>query len=57
MDKKNEFEFWYILLIPISVYMLPTIIASNKIHINQLPIMILNILLGWTVIGWIVALV
>ena len=39
------------------MYFLPTIIAVKRAKVNLLPIMAVNILLGWSVIGWIVALV
>jgi hypothetical protein len=39
------------------VYMLPTIIASKRRHRNQNAIAILNILFGWTFVGWVIALV
>jgi hypothetical protein len=39
----------------LSLYFLPSIIGRNKR--NFAAIFLLNLLLGWTVIGWIVALV
>jgi uncharacterized membrane protein YqaE (UPF0057 family) len=36
-------------------YFIPTIVGRNKRHATA--ICVLNILLGWTVIGWIVAMV
>ncbi len=41
----------------IGIYILPTIVAYNRKHNNRLAICILNILGGWFVVGWIVALV
>lgn len=38
-------------------YFLPTMIALARQHQNGLAIFILNLLLGWTMFGWIVALV
>ena len=43
--------------ISITVFMLPTIVAALKHKKTIKPILVLNILGGWTVIGWIVALV
>ena len=40
-----------------ALYILPTIIASNVKHHNAAAIFILNLLLGWTVLGWIAALI
>ena len=39
----------------IPVYFLPTIVAVSRKMKNIAPIVIVNLLLGWTVIGWIVA--
>jgi hypothetical protein len=33
------------------LYFLPTIVASNRGH-SVAPILLLNLFLGWTVIGW-----
>ena len=39
------------------IYFTPTIIAAVRRHHNILAIFLINFLLGWTVIGWIGALV
>jgi hypothetical protein len=39
------------------LYFLPTIIAYNREHHNRLAIFLLNLFLGWTVLGWVAALV
>ncbi len=39
------------------VYMLPTFVAERRKHHQLLAIGVLNLLLGWTVIGWVVCLV
>ena len=39
------------------MYMLPTVVAWRRGHRNTLAIAALNILTGWTVIGWVVTLV
>jgi hypothetical protein len=44
-----------VLFITLSIYFLPTIIGRRK-H-NSTSIFLLNLLLGWTFIGWIVALI
>ena len=41
----------------IAFYFLPTIIAVNRRHHQRTPIVLVNTLLGWTVIGWFVALI
>jgi hypothetical protein len=38
------------------VYLLPAFIATRRKHPNVAPIIIVNIFLGWTFLGWIVAL-
>lgn len=37
------------------VYFLPTIIANNRRPPNFYSIVLLNVLLGWTIVGWLVA--
>ena len=43
------------IVITLVIYFIPTICASEKK--NFASIFALNVLLGWTIIGWIVALV
>jgi Na+/H+ antiporter NhaB len=38
-------------------YSLPAIIAWVRAHYNRVAFLALNLLLGWTVVGWIVSLV
>lgn len=40
-----------------ALYFLPLIVAYCRDHPNTLGIAILNIMLGWTLIGWVVALI
>lgn len=44
-------------LVFLALYFLPTIIAYHRRHRNLLAILILNIFLGWTLLGWVGALV
>ena len=44
-------------LVVIAIGLLPTIIAFARKHYNAIAITVVNILLGWTLIGWIIALV
>lgn len=46
-----------ILLILLVPYFLPTIIAFVRKHQNAAPILLLNLFLGWTLIGWIASLI
>jgi hypothetical protein len=41
----------------LGMYFLPAIIAAARQHRQTLAIFALNLLLGWSVIGWIIALV
>lgn len=43
--------------IVIILYFIPSIIASQRKHQNGVIIFLLNLFLGWTIIGWIGALV
>ncbi len=44
-------------LILIVLYFVPSIVAYFRSHHNTMAIGALNLLLGWTVIGWIAAMV
>jgi hypothetical protein len=45
-------------LIFFSIYLLPTfIVLMNSKHPNKIGIILLDVLLGWTIIGWIIALI
>lgn len=46
-----------LLAIGLAVFFIPTIIASSRGHKNTLAIFVLNLLLGWSGIIWVVALV
>jgi T4 superinfection immunity protein len=46
---------WILALV--AVYFVPAIVAGLRDHHQLLAIWVLNVLLGWTGLGWIVALV
>lgn len=46
-----------VLLLIVCAYFLPAIIAEARHHQNSTAITLLNLLLGWTVLGWIAALI
>ena len=46
-----------LLIASIPVYFIPSIVAGKKKHKNQTGIFILNLFLGWTLVGWVGALV
>lgn len=45
------------LLVLIAFYFLPTLIASGRHLPERIAIAMLNLFLGWTVIGWFIALI
>ncbi|HDZ77119.1 MAG TPA: superinfection immunity protein [Candidatus Omnitrophica bacterium] len=45
------------ILFIILIYFLPWIVAMANNHRNSAAIALLNVLLGWTFIGWVIALV
>ena len=48
--------FGFLLFLPaIALYFLPSIIAHNKTNFGG--VFVLNLLLGWTLVGWIIALI
>lgn len=44
-------------MLALLIYFLPAIVASKKDHPNSASIFVLNLLLGWTFVGWVAALV
>jgi RsiW-degrading membrane proteinase PrsW (M82 family) len=53
--------FWLIFLVILAalgfvVYFLPSIIAELRKHPQGMPILVVNLFFGWTLIGWVVAL-
>lgn len=46
-----------LLIFVAGIYFFPTFVASRRRHNNTVAIGVLNLLLGWTVLGWIIALV
>jgi hypothetical protein len=47
---------WFLILLSIALYLLPTIIANARGRAVG-PVAILNLFLGWTLIGWVGALI
>lgn len=45
-----------ILVVPVVIYMLPFIVAAMRGHQDTTAIFTVNLLFGWTVLGWIAAL-
>lgn len=44
-------------LVIIIVYLFPTIVAVSKKRTNTSAILLVNVALGWTLLGWFIALV
>ncbi|MDR1042192.1 MAG: superinfection immunity protein [Deltaproteobacteria bacterium] len=44
-------------VIALIVYIIPSVVAFKRRHRNRVPILLVNILGGWSLIAWIVALV
>lgn len=49
-------DFVYFIL-AFMIYLLPTLIAAHRSHGNMNSICILNLALGWTLLGWLIALI
>jgi threonine/homoserine/homoserine lactone efflux protein len=47
----------FIVLLVLFAYFLPTVMAEARGHQNSGMIFLANLLLGWTILGWIAALV
>ena len=56
MQNLTILELLLVVLI-FALYFLPTLIAFLRQHKNKLAIFLLNLLLGWTVLGWVGSLV
>ena len=52
-------EEWLIVLVPLFLiaYFLPFFVAAGRKHRFSTAIGLINLLLGWTVIGWLAAIV
>jgi ABC-type transport system involved in cytochrome c biogenesis permease component len=48
---------WMLLMILMGLYLIPTWVAFGREHHDKVAILFLNLLLGWSVLGWIIALV
>jgi hypothetical protein len=46
----------FLVLAGLGLYLLPTYISWQRHHHNAGPIFLVNLLLGWTLVGWVVAL-
>lgn len=46
-----------VIVIVVAIYFAPAIIAFKKERGNRVAIFVLNLLLGWSFIGWVVSLI
>ena len=46
----------WLLAMLIGVYFIPTIVATQRDVVNKWSVAVINAFLGWTLIGWVVAL-
>lgn len=46
-----------LILLAAAVYLAPAAIAYNREHTNRVAIFVFNLFLGWTLLGWVIALV
>lgn len=44
---------WLLMIVAIALYFMPSIVAGYRHHNSLFLILVLNILLGWTMLGWI----
>lgn len=55
--KSKVISFIFLIIITALIYFVPTIIALVKHHTYKLYIIVINIILGWTLLAWIVCLI
>lgn len=51
------FKLFPKILIFAMIYFMPSIVGRNRDHKSKLAIFVLNLTLGWTLVGWLVALI
>lgn len=47
---------WLLITLGITIYFAPTAIARSRKHNNLRSIAVVNVFLGWTIVGWVAAL-
>ncbi len=53
-QKQNKYMT---VIIGLIIYFIPSIVAFNKKKKNASKVLVLNFFLGWTFIGWVIALI
>lgn len=49
-------RFVLLVLLGVGVYFAPSVVAHKRGHRNVDPIVVINLFLGWTLIGWVIVL-
>lgn len=57
LDGVNLWVLGLVLLVAACVYLLPSVVAASTRHRHTALIVLLNIFLGWTIAGWLIAFV
>lgn len=57
MELFGLFFIFLMIVIALGVYFLPTIIAKINNQPNFASIFVLNLFLGWSLVGWVISLV
>ena len=48
---------WLLMVLAVALYFMPTFIAGYRHHNSFVLIVLLNVLFGWTMLGWVLLLV
>lgn len=46
----------WVLALLVGIYFIPTIVATQRNVVNKWSVAVINAFLGWTLIGWVIAL-
>ena len=48
---------WILIILGLCLYFLPSFMAYSRKHLNREAVLAANLLLGWTILGWVICLV
>lgn len=57
MMEENTGSALILMLFLVAAYFIPALLAYSRRHHNATAITMLNLLLGWTFLGWVIALI
>ena len=57
MEFSGFIQLAILMILGFVLYFIPTIVAEARGHQQKVPIILLNLFLGWTFLGWVAALV